>query len=238
MSLFRRKDKWCSQDEHCGWCTTKKWDEHLAEMVAARSEFIEITRDQWEGLQFELSDIKAQLAELQAGGVDVEAEEDFGESPVQDAFEKSLRDQNQTSAKWEKDWGIPMNQAGWDAKLPPVEIPEDDDWGFDTSWEDREPRDVNLADGPSGLDLGPFVIITPEERDDIKGALAFLANLNSALVDENSGLRQNMDRERLITDRPLPEERNPYDPDDNGIAYANQPVAGPTWKRLVETGEE
>lgn len=42
---------------------------------------------------------------------------------------------------------------------------EVEDWNLDRPWTIRKPLDVFLKDGPPGLQLGPFVLLTPEERE-------------------------------------------------------------------------
>lgn len=68
------------------------------------------------------------------------------------------------------------------------------DWGLDMPWGVRKPMLITLVDGPPGLELGPFVLTTPEERDGIAHAWDEEGEIEDHYLDHIEELEDELER--------------------------------------------
>src|SRR3990172_437884 len=149
--------------------------------------YIRITHDQWEGLQAELSWLKSQVAELQAelqrdatGYDDYEYDDDEDDDGDELTLQSILDD-----LKRRDDMASGIRTVS--------ETSDPEDWGLDMSWRVRIPVMVTLVDGPPGLELGPFVLTTPEERDIFNRSWDMYSDLAEAHLDQIEELERRID---------------------------------------------
>jgi hypothetical protein len=125
-------------------------------------EDIKITHDQWEGLQNELSFLKSQVAGLEEKTVFLD---DWPDEI--DEIEPRLYDQDNEVGIGDLEGG--GEPGDWDGKEP-------GDWDENTPWLYRRPMMVRIRGVSRDFDQlrkeeNPYVLMRPEERDDLAEAL-------------------------------------------------------------------
>ena len=112
-----------------------------------------------------------------------------------------------------------------------IQEPDDDpsDWGVDTDWRARVPIEVAFKGGPPDLYFGPFVLITPEERESWRINLDRASELCDSYLQHIEQLEMQRDALEVKVNKLLAVFKKPppktfKTPD--------------SWDRLVENGPE
>lgn len=128
------------------------------------SKYKRITNDQWEGLQFELSELKSEMVQaLEKLGIPLEDGKDFLDEVVEERKKPRGGLGSGPNNLSEMSTGYAFSELK-DSEFEYTVNFEAKDWGMDAKWQVRKPLEVTLVDGPSNLVFGPFVLTTPEER--------------------------------------------------------------------------